>query len=185
MDKMSLLTLSENTKPTGVKWLDAMVKEDKTRLYYPFLYHLAQEMKPSRIVELGVQTGRSTAHLALGAPEATVYAVDPDKWDLTDIFDHCSNIVFFEEYSQDFNTDYLTGGIDILFIDSDHTYEQVMTEWTKFSPFVQKDGVVLLDDIHYSEDMEKAWNELPGEKLDISHLHPAGKPYAGFGAIII
>lgn len=169
------------TADTGIDWLDDMRKADETRPYYVFLYKLAQTMKAKTIVELGVQTGRSTAHFACGAPNARVIGIDIELWDMDEILQRCPNIKLIKKPSQDVDLKTQPGPIDILFIDSDHSYEQVKKEWELYRPLMRPGGVILVDDIYWSDGLTKAWNEMTGEKHDISFLHDI----AGFGAIVV
>ena len=60
---------------------------------------------------------------------------------------------------------------DVLFIDSEHSYQQLKNELSLYIPLIGKDTVVLLDDIHLNEEMFRAWLEIEYPKLDISRLH--------------
>ncbi len=41
------------------------------------------------------------------------------------------------------------GQIDILFIDGDHGYEQVLFDYRTFAPFVKKDGLIIFHDVRH------------------------------------
>ena len=41
----------------------------------------------------------------------------------------------------------LEGGIDLLFIDGDHQYASVLTDWLLYSPLVRPGGLVAFHDI--------------------------------------
>jgi len=42
---------------------------------------------------------------------------------------------------------HLAGGIDLLFIDGDHQYASVLTDWLLYSPLVKKGGLIAFHDI--------------------------------------
>lgn len=42
--------------------------------------------------------------------------------------------------------DFVKGGIDLLFIDADHKYESVSTDWLLYSPLVKNGGIVAFHD---------------------------------------
>lgn len=169
---------------TGDEWLDNLFSLDG-RPYYRYLYRLAKKVNPDVIVELGVQTGRSTAHLAKGAPKARVIGIDPQPWDLTEIQKECPNIEIIVDYSERVDISDFPE-VDILFIDSAHTHDQVMTEFNMYSQLVRRGGVILLDDINLpdghgeSKDMRKAWDAMPEPKLELNFLHGHG-----FGVIVV
>lgn len=51
--------------------------------------------------------------------------------------------------------------IDILFIDGDHRYDQVLFDYNTFAPFVRKGGLIILHDTHHS---------LPGPKKVVAEI---------------
>lgn len=42
---------------------------------------------------------------------------------------------------------HLSGGIDLLFIDGDHQYASVLTDWLLYSPLVKKGGLIAFHDV--------------------------------------
>lgn len=50
--------------------------------------------------------------------------------------------------------------IDVAFIDANHTYEATLTYFNALASRVHEKSVVVVDDIHYNEDMEKAWKAI-------------------------
>jgi cephalosporin hydroxylase len=50
--------------------------------------------------------------------------------------------------------------IDFLFIDGDHSYEAVKSDFENYSKFVRKGGIVAFHDIIYSEGVNRIWNEI-------------------------
>jgi predicted O-methyltransferase YrrM len=158
-------------------------------IYYRFLRILAEEMHPALSVELGVSTGGGGMHLALGNPEGRVIGVDiSNHWPkaLEYVIETCPNFEFWQrdsveaaEYAKRLWSQYDDVKIvDILFIDTIHTYEQVMAEFTAWKSLLASHAVVLLDDLQQSG-VNRAWEELPGSKVSLDVLHSG----SGFGAI--
>src|SRR6187402_2416727 len=82
-------------KPLGVKYLDDLFKITTTAIYYRFMYHLVKAMNPDLIVELGVCTGRGTAHLAAAKESCKVIGFDPDPHeDLSAVLKKFPNITW-------------------------------------------------------------------------------------------
>ena len=75
------------------------------------------------------------------------------------------------------------GEIDILFIDSIHTYEQTMKEFNAYRPYLSSRAIVCLDDL-FRPGMEDAYNELPGDKIRLDDLHIGGSPTDGGFAVL-
>lgn len=186
MDLADLKRLSSNLEPTGVGMVDELY-DKHPRPYYRFLYNLARDLQPKTIVEIGVQTGVATAHMAAGAPAADIYGIDPDQvWYKKEIVENYPKVTFYQGYSESFDPQYL-GDIDLLFIDGYHTYDQVKMEYEKYGKYVRPGGVIVFDDVCLPDSLEPGnrmnefWQELPGDKkIELNFLHPEG----GFGALI-
>ena len=61
-------------------------------------------------------------------------------------------------------------GIDILFIDSWHNYEEATADWKAYEPLLSEASLVICDDISDLE-MLKFYNELPGKKFLENRMH--------------
>ncbi len=46
------------------------------------------------------------------------------------------------------------------FIDANHTYEATMRYWQELVRYKGDKSIYVVDDIHYSREMERAWNEI-------------------------
>jgi hypothetical protein len=129
------------------------------------------------IVDFGTGHGKSTASLALACPQGTVYTFDPG---LPYINAGCSpsqyeaetnkfildtgaiNFVFTPESSLEKPWD---KEIDVLNIDSDHTYETSKAEILRWIPFVKVGGIVFFHDYEHPR--------CPGVKQAIDELIPS------------
>jgi len=159
--------------------------------YYRFLKLLAHEMQPKLSVELGVCGGGGSLHLALGWSEGKVIGVDlvPDHEEHIEYMK--KNYYNFEFWIQDsveaapfIFRDEGKVKIDILFIDTTHTYERTLNEFKAYKPFLSKRAVVCFDDL-FRPGMEEAWDKMPGEKVRLDVLHDGQYPEGGgFGAVL-
>jgi predicted O-methyltransferase YrrM len=50
--------------------------------------------------------------------------------------------------------------LDLVFIDGNHRYEPTMRYFNQLLPHMNVNSVMIFDDIHWSRDMEQAWNEV-------------------------
>lgn len=60
--------------------------------------------------------------------------------------------------------------IDLAFMDGDHRCEATIAYFNQLLPYLHENSIVVIDDIHWSEEMTQAWNELrkhPEVKLSI------------------
>lgn len=161
-------------------------------VYYRFLEVLARNMKPELMVELGVCGGGGSFHLAKGNPDGKVIGIDivdeyPDNIDFVKM--HCKNFEFWRVDSlaapDHISKKYPDKQIGILFIDTVHTYSRTWKEFRHYQHKLGDGAVVVFDDL-FREGMQDVWDELPGEKIRLDHLHVGGSPTdGGFGAIII
>ena len=155
--------------------------------YYYFLELLAEEMNPELSVELGVCGGGGSLHLARGWGAGKVLGVDY-SWDCPENIIHVKdNFPNFEFLLSDSlrAVNYIKdiyGLIDILFIDSVHTYEHTLNELKAYLPIMNEGGVICFDDLH-RETMKGVWEKLPEPKMRFDHLH-SGSTEGGFGCII-
>ncbi len=136
---------------------------DGSNQYYNLLYSFAKELQPNLVVELGTCTGGSTSHLAAG-PSGKVLSIDieirPDTKERLLAFDNVELIhgdtrdpaLVAEIAKRD--------PIDLLFIDTLHTPEQVTAELAFFGPFVCPGGLIFFDDIRMNPGMSDWWDSL-------------------------
>jgi predicted O-methyltransferase YrrM len=56
------------------------------------------------------------------------------------------------------------GKLDFAFIDGNHTYEATIENFKTLLAIANNDTVFVFDDIHWSADMQKAWNKISDHK---------------------
>lgn len=154
--------------------------------YLKWIYCLAQEVNPKKVVELGAYTGVSTLMFLAGmSKDSTLLSVDinPNSWSLVPKDKRLVKVVG-DDVGDDLK---LPRGkdlkdADIWFIDSDHTGEHFNREIEKYSLLWKKGTIVIVDDVSYPQfsDYSEAWNALSYTKRNLSELH-----YTGFGIFIV
>lgn len=148
--------------------------------YYHLLYRLAGEYSTSQAVELGVHNGRGVGAMAMSGIERVVGIDHFRHPDLDDIQKQFSNFVFLECDSLPV-PGAITGTIDILHIDTEHSFSQAKAEFEAYEPFLEKGAVVLFDDLHAQDDgVLNFFASLPGPKIQDDRLHPT----CGYGVLI-
>ncbi len=60
--------------------------------------------------------------------------------------------------------------IDFLFIDGDHSYKAVRSDFENYSKFVRKGGIIAFHDIIYSEGVNRIWNEVKNKGTSYREL---------------
>lgn len=130
------------------------------------LYRLSKKYRPSAIVELGTGLGISTAYLAAGNPEATVYTVEGNrlrhefaKRALGERFQDRVRCIHadFDDWLQNFEN---PGHPLLVYIDGNHSYDSTLRYFLHFARFAREDTIMIFDDIHWSPGMEKAWKDI-------------------------
>lgn len=146
--------------------------------YYYLMHLLAKDA--SLCVELGVEKGRGIASFASASASVRVVGIDLLKRpELDAVFNAFSNIEFIHGASMP-PTD-LDQSVDVLHIDTDHSYSTVREEFKGWQPYLADYAIVLFDDLNAMEgDVNKAFQELPYENIRDDRLHPV----CGYGVLM-
>ena len=128
----------------------------------------SEDRKGLTIVELGTSLGVTTAYLAAmdsrnkvvtyeGCP--AVAEVARANWEKLGLSNIACVVGEITVDSLQLAVDRLSG-IDVAFIDANHTCEATLTYFNALASRAHEKSVVVVDDIHYNEDMEKAWKAI-------------------------
>ena len=65
--------------------------------------------------------------------------------------------------------------LDLVYVDANHTYEATRKYVECLLPRLTEKGVIAIDDIHYSREMERAWKVLQADErvtssMDMGHI---------------
>jgi predicted O-methyltransferase YrrM len=151
------------------------------RHYYLYLNALVEVAQPKQILELGTNQGGSTLFMLLGMPEGSKLAtvdIDPaPPANLLDFQDHRLTIVVGDVLDNMIYETLRLDPIDLLFIDTEHDYDQVSQEWEIYQRYMRAGGLVAMDDITINPGMIKFWDELPYPKVHTGQRYH----WSGFG----
>lgn len=162
----------EDARPQWVR--DNIEGADDICHYYRFLYEVSRLSAPSVSVETGTRLGCSALQIAVGNPGGIVITVDVDPAAALRVADlNAKNILpitgdsskVFEKVKG------MVTEIDLLYIDSDHSFKTAMSEYTLYGSLVRKGGVMLFDDITINDEMKSFWMKVDGPKVELPHLH--------------
>jgi len=144
------------------------------------LFRIIKYFNPKHILELGTSLAISTNTIDKASTKAEITTIEGSKG----IFDW--NAKNTEKYNFENTTfinslfdDYLDGlneskVFDLVYVDGNHTYEATMKYFNTLKKHINKDSVIIFDDIHWSEGMDKAWNEIIADEdvtLSIDTFH--------------
>ena len=119
------------------------------------------------IIEFGTSLGINTMYLASSNPDVRTWT-----------FEGCLPIAEIAEQTFDdlkySNIEVIKGNIDIalttflrnsdeidfVFIDANHTFKSTLSYFRQVSPKLSDRSIVIVDDIYWSKEMTRAWNEI-------------------------
>ncbi|GAB4128599.1 MAG: hypothetical protein OHK0045_03040 [Raineya sp.] len=172
------------------------------------LAKLVEEKKPKFLLEIGTANGGSLFLFAkLAHPEALIISVDlpqgrygggypkykeyfyksfalkQQKVFLYRADSHAASTL--QEIQKILNQEKL----DFLFIDGDHTFEGVKTDFEMYAPLVKEGGVIAFHDIAkhpegWEVGVDKYWNEIKSNYTHKEFIDNANQGWAGIGVLI-
>ena len=139
----------------------------KPKKFAQLLFRIVQYYKPATILELGTSLGITSAYLAKGNEKATVYtcegssaiaAIAQKNFSALQI----KNIELTEGDFAKTLSPLLNeiGKIGFAFVDGNHRKEPTIEYFTKLLNFSTHSTILVFDDIHWSKEMEAAWDEI-------------------------
>jgi predicted O-methyltransferase YrrM len=132
------------------------------------LFRITAYFKPDSILEIGTSLGLATSALALGNPKAKVTTLEgcPEtaavaKKGLQQF--NCDNVEsvvtefgsYFKELQRELKT--ATQKFDFIYFDGNHSKKATLDYFELLLPTITNDTVWIFDDIHWSSEMEEAW----------------------------
>jgi predicted O-methyltransferase YrrM len=139
----------------------------KTPGYGRLFYRLAVFLKARNILELGTSLGLTSSYLASPSSGARMVSMEGSE-DLAAIARENFKLLGID------NIEIVTGNIDLtlakvvedfsqldlVFIDANHRSEAVLNYFEQIMVKIRSGSIVVVDDIYWSEDMEKAWKTI-------------------------
>lgn len=128
------------------------------------LFRVTHYFQPKNILEIGTSLGLATAALALGNTDAKVITIEgcPNTANAAqnqlDKFD-CKNVEnIISEFESFLISENLNSKIyDLIYFDGNHSKKATLTYFELLLQTVNNDSVWIFDDIHWSPEMEEAW----------------------------
>lgn len=161
---------------TNKRKISAVAKSAlKPRKFSRLLFRMVQYYQPDNILEMGTCFGVTTAYLSCGNAAAKVFTMegakqiasvarkDFEQLGLKNIeliegnFDETLPL-FVQRLKEKDQT------LDFIFVDGNHRFEPTVRYFQELLSVVHDDSILIFDDIHWSEEMEKAWNQIAGHK---------------------
>ena len=143
-------------------------------------FMMQEEKRPLEILELGTSLGVTTAYLASADSRNRVVTLEGSEavlkvaqgvWRALRL----ENIEWQAGNIDDTLYKSARERLDLAYVDANHTYEATMRYTDYLLNRMNEKGMIAIDDIHYSEQMERAWKEIKQDKrvattMDLYHM---------------
>lgn len=130
------------------------------------LFRIVRYFQPKSVLEIGTSLGLATSALSLGNKNSNIITLEgcPNTQKQAQVQLHKQNSNFQNiefvtiEFSNYFkNCPLNTEHCQLIYFDGNHSKKATLEYFEALLPTVSNDSVWIFDDIHWSEDMEEAW----------------------------
>jgi predicted O-methyltransferase YrrM len=139
----------------------------KPKKFSQLLFRMIDHYQPKTIVEIGSSLGITTSYLAAAKTDAQVFTMEGASSVATiakESFNHLqlNNIELIEGNFDNTLLPLLEriASVDFAFVDGNHRYEPTMRYFNQLLAHCQDKSILILDDIHWSKEMDQAWDEV-------------------------
>jgi predicted O-methyltransferase YrrM len=139
----------------------------KSKRLAQVLFRLVKHYQPQTIVELGTSLGITTAYFSKANPNASITTIEGSRQVAAianESFQklNCTNIQpvtgnFDQVLPSVINQ---LSSIDLAYIDGNHRYQPTINYFHQFLSKSNNQTILVFDDIHWSTEMEQAWEEI-------------------------
>lgn len=154
--------------PISIKKVRDIAKNSSKSIKYGrLLFRVARYFHPAEILEVGTSLGFSTAYLAMGEPLSRIITLE-GNFNLSLLaqknFNEL-NLNRIQVISGNFDqTIPIALGklekLDLVFLDGNHRKDPTLKYFNQFLPKIGINTIIIVDDIHWSPEMESAWEEI-------------------------
>lgn len=132
-----------------------------------WLFKIVHCYKPATLLELGTSLGISTAYQSAAAPRARFISLEGDRASANIAKETLKQLGLptaelrlgrFEEQLLPALEDLKK--LDYLFVDGNHRRVPTLDYFQKCLPYAHSDSIFIFDDIHWSSEMEEAWESI-------------------------
>ena len=128
------------------------------------LFKIVNYFQPKSILEIGTSLGLATSALALGNPKAKIITLEgcPNTMAMAknqlQLFKFNNVELVVTEFSEYFKTQHPRPKTqDLIYFDGNHSKKATLDYFELLLPTISNESVWIFDDIHWSADMEEAW----------------------------
>lgn len=139
----------------------------KSKKYARLLFRLAKHYRPQTVLELGTSLGVTTAYLASANHKANLITIEGSEAVAAVAKENFTKLNFKNIQLLQGSFDALLPSalrplcsVDLAYVDGNHRYGPTMAYFRLLLSKTGNDSIFVFDDIHWSPEMEKAWDEI-------------------------
>lgn len=139
----------------------------KSKRLAQVLFRLVKHYQPQTIFELGTSLGITTSYLSKANPECSIITIEGSDSIASVANENFQklNCVNIRQLKGNFDNVLPSvigqlSSIDMAYIDGNHRYQPTVNYFHQFLPKAHGQTILVFDDIHWSTEMEKAWEEI-------------------------
>ncbi len=149
-----------NTRPISKIAETAGISRKRAEL----LFRITNYFQPNSILEIGTSLGLATSALALGNSKAKIITLEgcpntmanaKNQLELFNLKNVECITTEFSKYFKTYNLQTIT--YNFIYLDGNHSKTATLDYFELLLPTVTNESVWIFDDIHWSEDMDEAW----------------------------
>jgi predicted O-methyltransferase YrrM len=138
------------------------------------LYRIVNYFQPDTILEIGTSLGLGTSALKLGNPKASIITLEgcpetakqaqlqlqklPSRVQSNNVNTIKCVVTEFNNYLQNYNLQSII--YNFIYFDGNHSKKATLEYFKLLLPTITNETVWIFDDIHWSKEMEEAWEEI-------------------------
>lgn len=135
--------------------------------YGQLLYRMVNYYQPQTIVELGTSLGITTSYLSLAKPDAKLITMEGASAIAETARQNLKTLKLQNVSLKEGNFDQTLStviselsSVNFVFIDGNHRQEPTERYFKQLLPVLNNNSILIFDDIHWSREMEQAWNSI-------------------------
>lgn len=139
----------------------------KPKKYAQLLFRMVDYYQPEIVVELGTSLGITSAYLAAANEKGKVVTFEGISGIATVAKENFRQLQIENIEVVEGNFDKTLNSavsrlkrIDFAFLDGNHQKEATLNYFRQMLPFTNENSILVFDDIHWSNEMEQAWDEI-------------------------
>ncbi len=140
------------------------------------LFRIVHYFQPNTILEMGTSLGLATSALSLGNKKSKIITLEgcPETANQCQLQFQKFNInnveIVVTEFTNYFKSfDFRLSTFDLIYFDGNHSQSATLAYFELLLPTITNNSVWIFDDIHWSSDMENAWENIKNhEKVTVT-----------------